>query len=299
MGLRAPKGPQQPSIGNESLDAYFPKSPEQEQKMLQQMLEKQMVEGIAKQKENEAMQREMLQKALGLSPKNLNPDVEALQQALQKTSAGITDDEINLLRSKLAAKQGESESRKANQYLTTKDYDAFKNVKTAFDKPREDLNSFYQSYDVMQGALASKDVYQLQNALSNFARLAGEKGVLTDQDIVRVVPSNLKMKTAQALAFLRSDPSYEVPKEVLEAVGKASDRLRESAEIKYKGQLAQQKEAFQQGPLSFPKYARELYGAGEKAIRPKATEAAPQEGEMMNEDQFIKKFLEAKKNAGK
>lgn len=225
MGLRAPKGPQQPSIGNESLDAYFPKSPEQEQKMLQQMLEKQMVEGIAKQRENEAMQKEMLQKALeqsvqpdlsaawglvkaaggdtsaaALSPKNLNQDVQALQQALQKTSGAITDDEINLLRTKLASAQSDSEKRKADQYNKTFLGRAQIELKKDFGKIADTVNTFNRSAGQVENTIKGDakgeiPVAQLNQVLTQFGKMMGEAAVQTDRDSLRAYQA-----TVEALA---------------------------------------------------------------------------------------------------
>lgn len=71
-----------------------------------------------------------------------------------------------------------------------------------------------QNLDVMEAALMSGDYAQVMNTLSNYSRkVAGEKGVLTDQDIKRVLPGNFQGDLARFQSYFNSTPTEQIPPE--------------------------------------------------------------------------------------
>jgi hypothetical protein len=186
-------------------------------------------------------------------------DLLKLLKEKQTGQGGITDDRVNLLKEMLKHRSEDKLNDKQSRFDQAQDTRAFQDVKKSYGKLSDDLQSFNQSYNVVESAVKTGDTYALQNALSNFARLSGEKGVLTDQDIVRVVPTNMKMKTAQTMAYLRSDPTVPVPPEVQTALIKALGRLKEAAHKRFVASAKANRDQFQSGPGSYPKYGDTLF----------------------------------------
>ena len=190
--------------------------------------------------------------------------VEKLREQIQRGQRGLTQDQIGFLRTMMEDKR----SAQAALSQGNQDIRIFQDVKKSFAKPIEDLNSFYQSHDVVKSALNSGDITSIQSALSNYARMSGEKGVLTDQDIIRVMPSNLKTKAAKWWAAVSSDPTVEAPKDVVQALAGGLDRLKSAAEAKTKSAFELAKSEAEQGPGVYSKYGKTLYSEAVKVIRP-------------------------------
>jgi hypothetical protein len=203
-------------------------------------------------------------------------------QAKVDSQNKLNDDEISVLKTLLAQRQGDLQQGRDSRFQQAEDTRAFLNVKKSFDKPIADLNDFNQSLGVVRSAVATGDVFAVQNALSNFARLGGEKGVLTDQDIVRVVPDNLKSRTAKAMAFLKSDPGYQMPPEVAQAIAASLDRLEAQAINKFQDNIEAQRENFLMGPGAYPSYAERVYSQTKKHFQPKQAVASPAAGQQVN-----------------
>lgn len=198
------------------------------------------------------------------APMDRSEMVQKLQEQIQRGQRGLTQDQIGFLRTMMEEKRaGQLGLSQGNQ-----DIRVFQDVKKAFAKPADDLNSFYQSHDVVKAALDSGDITAIQSALSNYARMSGEKGVLTDQDIIRVMPSNLKTKAAKWWAAVSSDPTIQAPPEVVTALAAGLERLKTAAETKTKSAFELVKSEAEQGPGTYPRYAKTLYLQAIKAIRP-------------------------------
>lgn len=78
------------------------------------------------------------------------------------------------------------------------------------------------------------DFQSLQIALSNFARIiGGERGVLTDRDVARIVPANIAQDTAKIKAYFSNIPTADITPEFVSGLKKAIARARENAKAKY------------------------------------------------------------------
>lgn len=277
--------------------------PSKEELEIRKLLEKQMVEGIAKQRENEAMQKEMLQKALeqsvqpdlsaawglvkaaggdvsaaALSPKNLNPDIQALQQSLQKTSGAITDDEINLLKTKLQAAQGDSERRKGNQYLNTMEMKAFNEAQKQMTKPVQDFLTKAAPYNSVKEAISTGQTSKINRALSQYARIMGQTGVLTDQDVILQMPPTAYGALSRAYTWVTGNPEKELPEEIvkdlIESLDSGFEGIKKATEMKVN--LA--KDTLETGPYGQYKWLPTLTERAlspMKSIRAEKATAAP------------------------
>lgn len=335
MGLRAPKGPNQPMVGTDSLNLYFGPTDTNvmsEEQQLKQMLEAQMVKGIEEQRQNQEMQRAMLEKSLAqgvqpdlsaawglvkaaggdasaasLSPKNLNQDVMALQKELQRTTAGITDDEINLLRAKLMNKQAEQSNLRQARFEEGQANKFFTDFRKDAQKIGDQLADAQQSIINVEAALKPDEngtvsAARVMSALSNYARLMGEKGVLTDQDTGRQLAPTAAMRLAQLENWLKANPEEvrvdaALVSSMMEGLTDAKSALGQVAQIKTQGLRDTYGEpTAPTAPMFYSKGGEKILGKIEERVK-KIT--GPNEAKAavgpMSEDEFIKKFLEAKK----
>lgn len=331
MGLRAPKGPKQPMIGNESLDGYFPK-PTNEEQQLRAMIEKQMVEGIDKQRENEELQRLMLEKSLSqgvqpdlsaawglvkaaggdtsaanLAPKDLNPDVLALQKELQKTSAGITDDEINLLRAKLQNKKEDKDRKTQERFMFAKELDIRSRINNSDEAKKikanttlaDRINKYEQVLQEVgnKTSLTGKDKAKI-DAAAAAAQIAWKEAA----NLGALVGGDFKMieeAVSQTPTTIGGFGKYVVAGGVEGIKEKLKTAREESGRMgKFNLQNLQTVYPYEVGQSIYENYDKELSKAAGVSrgtedtgiLGAPSAQAAP-----MSEEQFIQKFLEAKK----
>lgn len=105
--------------------------------------------------------------------------------------------------------------------------------------------------EIMDQAFASGDSQKIGNVLSLYARsISGEKGVLTDQDISRVMPRNYQGTVAQFISYLSSTPSADIPKEYTVKMRELIDLTKEKLAKKYKTTLDSKKKIYSSGSYS-------------------------------------------------
>lgn len=226
------------------------------------------------------------------APEDRTEILRKLQKELTTAKGGLTGDQVAFLRTMMEDKK----SAQAALSQGNQDIRVFQDVKRAYDKPAEDIQDFYQAHDAVKLALNSGDITAIQASLSNYARMSGEKGVLTDQDITRVMPNNLKQRAAKWWANVASDPTVEAPPEVIEALARGIDRLKQAAETKAKARFERVRSETEEGPGAYGKYSKTLYPKAIQVIRP--SEAEAKGGAGMSEAQK-KRLQELKAKYGK
>lgn len=317
-----PQVPKQPSVFDEMQSA---KSPKEQQRLLFKLMSQSMEQQQAGVRQaQEALRKEQERQAgLGvLGRLDLRPFAEALrsygstsvapgyapemtetqrQEMLRKLQAqvqgaqeGMTKEQVLALRTMMQERDAKS-NLQALLSMGNQEMRAFENVQRKFDKPIKEINDFYQSHDAVKSALDSGDIYAIQSSLSNYARMSGEKGVLTDEDIKRVIPVNLQSKFAVWWSKIKSDPTVKAPEGVVEALGSGLNRLRTAAETKAKKSLELAKGQASRGPGIYKKYANDIFEEASQSIRSKEAEAG---GGLMSPEQKTR-LEELKKKYGK
>lgn len=206
------------------------------------------------------------------APESAAEQRKELYGLLKEKMAGrraLTDDQTALLKTLLGAHQAGNNDRQA-RFDQAQDTRAYQDVAKSYNKINDAASEFEKQHGQVMSALNEGTVFSVQRALSNIARLGGEKGVLTDQDITRVVPDNMKMRAAKALASLRSDPNYPVPEEVKAALVSGMTQLKDVFYEVQAKKLEKQRLAHSMGPGSYPKYGEAMYQSFIKGI-PAAT----------------------------
>lgn len=212
-----------------------------------------------------------------------------LQQALAEQQQGLGKQQLDYIKAQLEAKQQRGVLQ-ALQSEENRKMRVFENVSRKFDKPVQEIADFYQAHDSFKSALQAGDIASIQSALSNYSRMTGEKGVLTDQDIARVITPTLSLKFAQLRSKLLSDPNTPVPTEIIAALGSGLDRLKQAAETKLKSRVDAAERQASAGPGLYKPYAQQVAEEARKSLRSgDTTEEAP-----MSFEEFKKRKAEGK-----
>lgn len=297
------------------------------EKELQLLLEQQMQKGMQRREQDVELQRALAAKqaeapvqmdlsslfdmaqVAGASPQAGkrykapdNVNAQDLYAPIAKAEGDLTDDQINYLRTQLAGKAAEKAAGTQARFNEGKDMTAFQYVKGQYDKPLKDINEFNQASGGVKSALETGDVFSVQNALSNFARMGGEKGVLTDQDIARVMPGSLETNVVKVKAWLTGDPTVPMPAEMVEAIRGRIGELEAVAKQKLQSQLEQNDEQFMAAPMKFKQYSSSMSAVGRKALGPSKQESVkttasspmPSKAEILKQIQDLKAKKDAK-----
>lgn len=160
----------------------------------------------------------------------------------------------------------------------------------------------------IQEAFATNDLQRVSSMLANFSRVvAGEKGVLTDNDIGRLVPDSIAKTITEKIAWLSKIPTGPLPEgytqRLLDAVNTAREKIAEkhSTQLKRRwddyttGQYKDVAEIFKPAFESINKQIESFKPA--KSSQPsKSSQQAPTAGLIVNDDGFA--AFQAAKRAG-
>lgn len=108
-------------------------------------------------------------------------------------------------------------------------------------KMLKDFSSDKSSLDNLNRALAGGNLEDVRRALAQAARvISGEKGVLTEGDLTRVLPKTLGMDMAQFQAYVTSDPAVTLDPYMLDGLKRAVA----SSELDLRRRYAEKHQAF-------------------------------------------------------
>jgi len=128
--------------------------------------------------------------------------------------------EIDALRKSLAGgKAQSSQDRRDARFLHSQGLRGNNNMRKDKNRLIDSLSKVKGSFANLEDALDAGDFVRLQNSLSNYARvISGEKGVLTDRDIVRVLPNNMRLTLAKAESYVSKHGTTDIPQDMLMAL---------------------------------------------------------------------------------
>lgn len=99
-----------------------------------------------------------------------------------------------------------------------------------------------KTFNVMDQAFRSGSYSQIISSLANYARaVSGEKGVLTDQDIQRIMPKNYQGGVAKFLSYFNEIPTSELPANFTSELQSLLNKAKTETSRKYKSQLSSEK----------------------------------------------------------
>lgn len=103
--------------------------------------------------------------------------------------------------------------------------------------------------DAVRSALASGQLGDVKRALSLAAReLSGEKGVLTDQDIGRILPNTIGMTADQFAAWISNDPSVQLNPAILQGLRAEIPRALARLQSRNAAKIATLQESMKNSP---------------------------------------------------
>jgi len=218
----------------------------------------------------------------------------ALQNQLQQRKEGMVKDSIEALKARLAATRGSREDARSARQEKSMDWQMFKAVGQDQKKLVGDATTFYNSFANTEAAIkpdadGTISAQRLQMSLSNFARLMGEKGVLTDYDITRQVGPTVDASLAKVQAYITSNPGQRVPAELASEVKAALADAKRTFAAGYRAKADNFRETVANNPGAptankqwLPKFIEETYkplgmieGQTKNTTPPGATQAAP------------------------
>ena len=174
----------------------------------------------------------------------------ALQAQIAKLQGAMTDDQLNYLKSQL---QRRSDTKQADMLYKLKVAEqrqkryedrALRKENTRlskeFEKDNQEAETEIEMMNNLEGLLKPDpvtgmvDFQSVQQALGLFARkIGGEKGVLTERDVGRVIPRSLAGDIAGLKAYFSKVPTAELRPEFVKNLRRAIARARENAKEKW------------------------------------------------------------------
>lgn len=136
--------------------------------------------------------------------------VALLNDQIQKSRQGLSDKEIDAMKVDLNAaltnKMIASQGRDA-RFKQANDIKMEKEIGQDLTKLSDANNEHTQNLTTLDENMASGSYAKISNSLANFSRnIAGEKGVLTDKDLERVLPKNIFGTLAKFESYFTETP---------------------------------------------------------------------------------------------
>lgn len=161
--------------------------------------------------------------------------IAGLQDMIQKGQMGVTEAEMAFLKNQLTGKVAqsqESSTKKSGGKSDPMDKEFRKTLETY----NKDISEIEGDLGLIENAIGTNDYAKLNNMKAIIARLMGEKGVLTEGDIQRIIPATFEGDLTKFTNYFASGNAKYDPalaKSLLEMV----DLVKERTANKYKSQL--------------------------------------------------------------
>jgi hypothetical protein len=165
-----------------------------------------------------------------------------MEGRMPKLEDSMADNQLNLLRMKLQSAQRKGDAGREARFQQGQDSKFFTDFRKDSQKIAGEIADAKTSITNVGAAIEPDekgmvDAARVQMALSNFARLMGEKGVLTDQDTGRQLAPMAALQTARVKQWFTANPgATKVPASVVsamtEALEEAKNALTETAKTK-------------------------------------------------------------------
>lgn len=186
------------------------------------------------------------------TPEERQAKIMEMEKFLQDQQGKLADTEVDRLKAMMNAADERAKLRMMQSMARQDRFDEsqlFKkeeNIRKDLDKSvLEPLNEMELQYTKLGEALNSGDSQKIQNALSTYARsISGEKGVLTDQDIVRVLPRNFQADFARLESYFNSTPSAQIDPAFVKSMVEMIDMARNAAGQVYAQRLKAKRDSY-------------------------------------------------------
>jgi hypothetical protein len=168
-------------------------------------------------------------------------DLIKLQDAIQKERTGLSKTDIDMMKVMLGGQNLVRTALNSQSEISAKDpkqlaggvgkNPLLKEIRQNLDKNvTEVMNKRNEQFDDIDTAFSTNDYQTIMSIMAQFARgVSGEKGVLTDQDIQRVLPRSFQGDVAKFKAYFANTPTAEMNPEYVGALRKAVSLAKQNA----------------------------------------------------------------------
>lgn len=154
-------------------------------------------------------------------PQDLAKTIMGIQQLIEKNRTGLSEEKLKYLKEALSGyktSQAVQQEGSVNPRSNPSANSVNKDFRTELSKSVAGVPEKMQQIGMISHALDSGDYAQLKGVLAQYARaVSGEKGVLTDPDIARILPPNFKERWMKLESYIsdtptaKFDPAYVLP----------------------------------------------------------------------------------------
>ena len=292
--------PMQPPIEGISSSMAMTELPQSE-KDIQKQIRKKFLESQAQQEEQLKLQQQMLaqelarQKDMGVlgnldlrpfaqaakqygaqtavvptaAPEERTEIMQKLQEQIQRGQRGLTQDQIGFLRTMMEDKR----SAQAGISQKNQEIRMFNYAQGKYLKPAEDYLKGSGQYNFVRNELATGQPSRINRALSQYARIMGQTGVLTDNDIRLQLPPTFVSALDRAYTYVTGNPEAELPQEIVTDLLSTLDSGQAATQQAYKNKLDLTHQSFLQGPYAGMSSLDNLYTQASKTILGNAKQA--------------------------
>jgi hypothetical protein len=169
------------------------------------------------------------------TPEKRAMKIQQLENLLQNQRGDLSKNALGLLQHDLQAQAANRQNR-FEQSQEKRLFDQARKEQNALVKEASDFKGSYKNVEsaLTPGPDGKVSVGRLQQSLSQFARLMGEKGVLTDTDTGRQLSPTLDLYMARLESMLTSDPNARLDASAVAAMADALKTAKQAYSDNYK-----------------------------------------------------------------
>lgn len=190
-------------------------------------------------------------------------ELKALRDAINKQKSGLSDDQIAFLKAELARKTQNQDASRQARFDQAQDTKLFQDVQKQATNLTKDAADFKQITSNLDKAYTPDEqgkisYARVKQSLSSFARLMGEKGVLTDTDVARQWREPVDAIIAKYASL--GDPNAKIDAKDVQVLVAAMKDAKESFADAYKMKADNFSSQFQDpySPLAGRKWAPKM-----------------------------------------
>lgn len=198
-----------------------------------------------------------------------------LQETLSRAEQGLTEDQVRAMRGMMEDRRNEQAGiSQKNQEIRMFNY-----AQGKYMKPAEDYLKGAGQYNFVRSELATGQPTRINRALSQYARIMGQTGVLTDNDIKLQLPPTFVSALDRAYTYVTGNPEAELPPEIVNDLLSTLDSGHAATQKAFKDKLDLVHGSFLQSPYAGMRGIDNLYQQASKSIlggvsAPKEAQAA-------------------------
>lgn len=161
--------------------------------------------------------------------------VKASKQGVYTTQNSTADDTTNKVIQLLFQNPQPQPKTGGNASAANLQFRKEQDIRNAVNQEQTKFQDVKNTFDTIDGALASNDYQQVSNSLAQIARfVGGEKGMLSEGDIKRVVPSNYQGSLHRFLSYFSDTPTTQMNPAYVASLRELVQRARANVGKKYK-----------------------------------------------------------------